>query len=71
MSNLHLSQSQIKALVQAGLLETCAVLAGVLIWALTGNFVWIAVGIVASLGFSLPAAIRLYRELKERPRASR
>ncbi|MDZ4761773.1 MAG: hypothetical protein SGJ21_11945 [Alphaproteobacteria bacterium] len=59
------------ALIWAGLCEALCVIAGLIAFWLTGKNTWIAIGIVAGLGFSLPAAIRYYREVKERNRASR
>ncbi len=58
-------------LIRAGLLEVGCWAAGGIAFYVTGNWVWLACGIVAGLGFSLPAIIRLVREAKEQDRASR
>jgi len=57
-------------LLRAGILEMLCFVAGLLAWALTGSWVWIAAGVLAGLGFSLPAIIKLVREAREQDRAS-
>jgi uncharacterized membrane protein (UPF0136 family) len=58
-------------LLRAAILEMLCLVAGLLAWSLTGSWVWIAAGVLAGLGFSLPAIIRLVREAREQDRASR
>jgi hypothetical protein len=60
-----------RELLVAGLLEAACIGAGVIAFLLTGKWVWIAIGVVASLGFSIPAIISFLRVMKERDRASR
>ena len=62
---------QIRALVKAGVLEALCILAGVISFFATGKVIWIIMGILAGLGFSIPAVITFIREAKERDRASR
>ncbi len=65
------NKTAVQDLVFAGLCEAACILAGVIAFFLTGKLIWIATGIVASLGFSLPAVIRFVRVMRERDRASR
>ena len=58
-------------LLQAALLEMLCLAAGAIAWAATGKWVWLVIGVIAGLGFSLPAVIRHVRESKEQDRASR
>lgn len=58
-------------LVRAALLELGCWAAGGIAFYVTGNWVWLACGILAGLGVSLPAIVRLVREAKEQDRASR
>jgi hypothetical protein len=63
---------QMKAeLLWAGICEALCFVAGVVGFFLTGSWLWIAIGILAGLGFSVPAIIKLFREMKEHDRASR
>ena len=61
----------VSRLIQAALLETACVILGLIASYLTGHGVWILTGILAGLGFSLPAVIRFIRESREQDRASR
>ncbi len=58
-------------LVRAALLELGCWAAGGLAYDATGNWVWLACGILAGLGFSLPVIVKLVREAKDNDRASR
>jgi hypothetical protein len=58
-------------LIRAGILEVACWAAGGLAFYATSNWVWLACGILAGLGFSLPAIIKLVREAKDNDRASR
>jgi F0F1-type ATP synthase assembly protein I len=58
-------------LIRAALLELGCWAAGGIAFYVTGNWVWLACGIVGGLGFSLPAVIKLVREAKDNDRASR
>jgi hypothetical protein len=62
---------QIGALVKAGVFEALCIVAGVIGFFATGKVIWIIMGILAGLGFSVPAVIEFIRETKERDRASR
>jgi hypothetical protein len=57
---------QMKALVKAGVYEALCIIAGVIAWAATGKIIWIVMGVLAGLGFSVPAIITFIRETKER-----
>lgn len=58
-------------LVRAALLELGCWAAGGIALHATGNWVWLACGILAGLGFSLPVIVKLVREAKDNDRASR
>ncbi len=58
-------------LVREGLRETACWLAGGAAFLATGNWIWLACGVLGGLGFSIPALITFAREAKERDRASR
>jgi uncharacterized membrane protein (UPF0136 family) len=60
----------IGALVKAGVYEALCCVAGAVGYFVTGKAIWIVMGILAGLGFSVPAIITL-REARERDRASR
>ena len=61
-----------KKLMLACFLEGVAIIAGLIAYALTGNWVWIAIGVLGGLGFSLPALIVFIRASMEgRDRAAR
>ncbi len=61
-----------KKLMQACFMEALALIAGLIAFTLTGNWMWIAIGVLAGLGFSLPAVIVFIRaSMEERDRASR
>ncbi len=61
-----------KKLLVAAFLEGLAILAGLFAYVATGNWIWIAIGVLGGLGFSLPAAITFIRaSMGERDRASR
>lgn len=64
MSKRKLSPEAIKALTFAALAEVMCLGAGIAAWQFTGRIIWLVIGIVASLGFSLPAVIRLIRDSK-------
>jgi putative Mn2+ efflux pump MntP len=71
MADQKPTKEQTAALLRAGVFEALCILAGVVAWLLTGSWVWIAAGVLAGLGFSVPAIIVFLREAKERNRASR
>lgn len=61
-----------KKLLLACFLEALAIIAGLIAYGLTGNWLWIAIGVLGGLGFSLPAVIVFIRaSMEERDRASR
>lgn len=59
---------QMRALVKAGVYEALCIVAGVIAWLATGKFIWIIMGVLAGLGFSVPAIITFIRQAKERDR---
>ncbi len=61
----------IGALVKAGIFEALCIGAGVIGYFATDKVIWIVMGVLAGLGFSIPAVIMFVREAKERDRASR
>ena len=72
MSEPSAKQVAAKKLMLAAFLEGVAIIAGLIAYFLTGSWVWIAIGVLAGLGFSLPAVIVFVRATKEeRDRASR
>ncbi len=71
MPELKPSPKMKAELIRAGILEVCCWVAGGGAYYVTGNWVWLASGILAGLGFSLPAIIKLVREAKDQDRASR
>jgi hypothetical protein len=71
MADQKPSKEQMAALVRAGVFEALCIGAGVIAWFLTGSWVWILAGVLAGLGFSIPAIIVFVRESKDRDRASR
>jgi hypothetical protein len=58
-------------MLRAGIYEALCFVAGTVGFFATGKWIWIVMGILAGLGFSLPAVIKLFREMKEHDRASR
>lgn len=62
---------QVQKLIQAALLETACIILGLIMNFVTGHGLWTVIGIVAGLGFSMPAVIRFIRESREQDRASR
>jgi len=61
-----------KKLLMACFSEALAIIAGIIAYGLTGSWVWIAIGVLGGLGFSLPAVIVFIRaSMEERDRASR
>ena len=72
MSEPSAKKAAARKLLQACFLEGFALIAGLIAYSLTGNWVWIALGVLGGLGFSLPALIVLCRaSIEERDRASR
>jgi hypothetical protein len=61
----------IGALVKAGIYEALCIGVGVIGFLATDKAIWIVMGILAGLGFSIPAVITFIREAKERDSASR
>ena len=72
MSEPSAKKAAAKKLMLACFLEAVAIIAGLIAYSLTGNWVWIAIGVLGGLGFSLPALIVFIRaSMEERDRASR
>lgn len=71
MAEFKPSKKMKAELIRAALLELGCWAAGGIAFYGTGNWVWLACGILGGLGFSLPAVIKLVREAKDNDRASR
>ena len=71
MADFKPSKKMKAELIRAGILEAGCWTAGGLAFYATSNWVWMACGVLAGLGFSLPAIIKLVREAKDNDRASR
>jgi hypothetical protein len=71
MAEYKPGKEMMAVLIKAAVFEALCLVAGVIAFLLTNNWIWIVSGIVAGLGFSLPAIIKLVRDAKERDRASR
>jgi hypothetical protein len=71
MSDYKPSKEMKAELVRAGIFEALCFIAGVVGFLAIGKWIWIVMGILAGLGFSLPAIIKLVREMKDHDRASR
>mgnify|MGYP003528408646 CR=1 FL=1 len=72
MSDISPKKVAARKLLFAVFLEGVAIIAGILAYALTSNWVWLAIGVLGGLGFSLPAIITFVRtSMEERKRASR
>ena len=56
----------VQSLIFAAVAEIVCIGAGVFAWLQTDKIVWLVIGIVASLGFSLPTVIQLIRAQKGR-----
>jgi uncharacterized membrane protein (UPF0136 family) len=65
------SKEMMAELVRAGIFEALCIAAGVIGYFATGKWIWIVMGVLAGLSFSVPAIIKLVREARERNRASR
>lgn len=48
-------------LLWAGVFEFACIVVGVALYFTTGNILWLPIGIIAGLGFSLPALIKYLR----------
>lgn len=65
-------QTAAKKLLFAAFLEGLFIIAGILAYAMTGNWVWLAIGVIGGLAFTLPAIIVFVRvSMEGRDRASR
>lgn len=71
MAEFKPSKKMKAELIRAAVLELGCWTAGGIAYYATGNWVWLACGILGGLGFSLPAVIKLVREAKDNDRASR
>ena len=71
MTDQKSTNQQVGALVRAGVYEALCIIAGVVAFFVTNNWIWIVAGVLAGVGFSVPALIVFLREAKERDRASR
>ena len=72
MSEISPKKVAARKLLFAAFCEGVAIIAGLLAYALTANWVWLAIGVIGGLGFSLPAVITFFRaSMEERNRASR
>ncbi len=71
MADYKPSKKMKAELLRAGIFEALCFVAGMIGFMATGKWIWILMGVLAGLGFSVPAIIKLVREAKERDRASR
>lgn len=72
MSDVSPKKIAARKLLLATFYEALAIVAGLIAFILTGNWVWLAIGVLGGLGFSLPAVIVFIRaSMEERDRASR
>jgi len=71
MSDYKPSKAMTRELIWAAAFETLCFAAGLVAFLATGKWIWIVMGLLAGLGFSVPAIIKFVREAKERDRASR
>jgi F0F1-type ATP synthase assembly protein I len=72
MSELTPKQIAAKKLLFAAFIEALAIIAGLLAYAATSNWVWLAIGVLGGTAFTLPAIIVFVRaSMEERNRASR
>jgi hypothetical protein len=71
MADYKPSKKMKAELLRAGIFEALCFVAGMVGFMATGKWIWILMGVLAGLGFSIPAIIKLVREAKERDRASR
>mgnify|MGYP007130729123 CR=1 FL=1 len=72
MSDVSPKKVAARKLLLAAFYEALAIVAGLIAFILTGNWVWLAIGVLGGLGFSLPAVIVFIRaSMEERDRASR
>ncbi|MFC7290465.1 hypothetical protein [Hirschia litorea] len=63
MSNKPL-KPELKALLIAAVMESVCLGGGVIAWLSTDKIIWLAIGVVAGVGFSLPAVITFVRASK-------
>lgn len=71
IGDLNLPPQITRSLVWAAIFEAICIIAGIAAWLVTANWSWIVIGLVASLGFSLPAVIKLIRWKEENDHAPR
>jgi hypothetical protein len=71
MADYKPSKKMKAELLRAGIFEALCFFAGMIGFLATGKWIWILMGVLAGLGFSVPAIIKLLREAKEQDRASR
>jgi len=72
MPELSAKQIAAKKLLFAAFLEGLFIIAGILAYAMTSNWVWLAIGVLGGTAFTLPAIIVFVRaSMEERNRASR
>jgi hypothetical protein len=64
-------RANLRPLILAAVAETICIVAGVVGFLATGRVIWIVIGVLAGIGFSAPAVIRLRRQSKDDDRASR
>jgi hypothetical protein len=72
MSEQTPKQVAARKLLVAVFFEGLAIIAGLVAYGLTGNWIWLAMGVLAGTGLGLPAIITFVRaSMEERDRASR
>ena len=65
MSESSKNNDLLKVLLVPAILEALCIGAGVLAWLSTDKIIWLAIGVVAGIGFSIPALIKFIRANKE------
>ncbi len=72
MSEISPKKAAARKLLFAAFCSSLAVIAGLLTYAVTNNWLWLAIGALGGTGFALPATISFVRaSMEERDRASR
>ena len=64
MTAREMSPGMQRSLVQAAVLDSLCIFAGVGLFLMTGNWIWVAAGVLLGAGFLLPALIQIMRSRK-------
>lgn len=66
MSAAQVSPEMIKRLMFVVILEAICIIAGVAMFLVTDNLIWIAIGVLGGLGISLPVMLKLVFKTREK-----